>query len=196
MTRGVAMPTITAAVDARIFSAQRELRSELADVVATAREAPEVTAEELEHALYLAILAAYSEGFQLISTAAAEEDWEIDRSELARIWQGGCIIRAELLTFLQESFRKNDSPKPLIALPEIVQEVQSGLPLLRGIVVDAATVGIPVPGLAAALMHLEQMTRARGSANFIQGLRDAFGAHTFARLDRPGTFHAEWLKTD
>ncbi len=193
--RAVAVPTISAAVNARIFSGQKKLRVDLQQAVSPERNEKEVDIKALEKAIYIAMISAYSEGFWLIAKAAKEMEWEIDYSEVSRIWQGGCIIRAELLTFLEKNFRENDNDRPLLSLPEIVTEIKECLPALRATVTDAVATGVPIPGLLAALAHLEQMTRAGASANFIQGLRDAFGAHTFERTDREGSFHEEWMQS-
>jgi 6-phosphogluconate dehydrogenase len=229
--RGVAVPTIISAVNARIFSSQKKLREELAGQLSgVSRQKDEVfesvkiplsspfahcvptlpvrqvamllahsktwqkgeKIQSLENAVYLAMICAYSEGFWLIAKAAEEQEWDIDFAELARIWQGGCIIRAELLRFLESSFRNSKSQKALFLLPEIISETEKNLPSLQDIVASASAEGIPVPGLSSALQHILQIATARGSANFIQGLRDAFGAHTFQRIDKEGTFHSEW----
>ncbi len=192
VTRGVAMPSICAAVDARIFSAKKELRSELAKQISSKIKQTEINTDELEQALYLAMIVAYAEGFELITAAAKEEGWEVNRAELARIWQGGCIIRAELLKFLENNFRIGERDAPLLALPDIIATANKSLPALVNIVIAGMQTGVPLPGLSAALTHLQQLSRANGSANFIQGLRDAFGAHTFQRIDRDGVFHADW----
>lgn len=192
VSRGVAMPTISAAVDARIFSAHKPLRTELDGKILRQTAAPKLDEATLEQALYLAMITAYAEGFALITAAAQEEDWEVDRAELARIWQGGCIIRAELLQFLEHSFRDQAESDSLLAIPEIIAATNETIGGLKKSVLAGIESGIPLPGLTAALTHIGQLSRASGSANFIQGLRDAFGAHTFARTDQDGVFHAEW----
>lgn len=197
-SRAVAVPTISAAVDVRIFSSQKKLRIQLASQLQSKkkeiknREMQSVASEILELALELAMITAYSEGFWLISVAAKEQHWDIDFAELSRIWQGGCIIRAELLRFLEKNFREHSSHAPLFSLPEISQKVSHNMPHLSTVVQNALENGVAVPAFSAALHHLLQMYRERGSANFIQALRDAFGAHTFLRTDKEGVFHAEW----
>lgn len=190
--RGVAVPAISAAVQARIFSENVKLREKLEKLIPLFRSSPSLSEEVLTSALYLATISAYSEGFWLIQKAAEEQNWEVSFSEVSRIWQGGCIIRAQILKFLEDTFRKQTEKTPLLMLPEITEEITSSLPHLRTLVAEAVRCGIPVACFSAALQHLEQVTRGRGSANFLQGLRDAFGAHTFQRIDRDGVFHAEW----
>lgn len=193
LQRGVAVPSINAAVEARVYSSQKELRTKLSTKLAVRRTQPDINETKLENALYLAMISAYAEGFELIYQAAKEENWQIDYAELVRIWQGGCIIRAELLRTLETDFRKNNSAEmTLLELPEIIAEVTRSLPALRSIVTSGAKAGIPLPGLMAALGHLEQIFRERSPANFVQGLRDSFGAHTFRRIDRDGVFHTDW----
>lgn len=190
--RGVAVPSISAAVQARIFSENITLRKALEKQIPVLRTSPTLSEEVLASALFLAMISAYSEGFWLIQKAAEERGWKISFSEISRIWQGGCIIRAQILKFLEDTFRKQSENKPLLLLPEILEEITSSLPQLRTVVAEAVRCGIPVPGFSASLEHLEQVIRGRGSANFLQGLRDAFGAHTFRRIDQEGVFHVEW----
>lgn len=191
--RAVATPTISESVNARIFSAQKQLRTELSQNISLkTSNSFSLNTEALESAMEIAMITAYSEGFWLISTAEKEQNWNMNFSEISRIWQGGCIIRAELLQFLEENFQKNPQETPLLSTPEIAKKVQKKLPHLSEIVTSGICAGIALPGFSAALNHLLQMHRKRGSANFIQGLRDAFGAHTFKRTDKEGMFHAQW----
>ncbi len=192
-SRAVAVPTISAAVDARIFSAQKKLREQLSASMHMddSRTTP-IELENLEGAIYIAMITAYSEGFWLIATAAKEQGWNIDFAELSRIWQGGCIIRAELLKFLENNFRTSSPDTALLTIPEINKKVLRHLPQLSQVTTSSLLRNIAVPGLSAALNHLIQIHRSRGSANFIQGLRDAFGAHTYKRIDAEGSFHSEW----
>lgn len=213
--RGVAVPSIIAAVNARIFSSQKKLREDLAGQLSgISRQSANIQQKDeafesvkislspplekgkkiqsLENALYLSMISAYSEGFWLISKAAEEQNWKINFAELARIWQGGCIIRANLLKFLESSFKKSNSQTALFLLPEITEQIQKNIPDLQNIVAFATQEGIPAPALSSALQHILQVITARGSTNFIQALRDAFGAHTFQRIDKEGIFHAEW----
>ncbi len=137
------------------------------------------------------MLTAYAQGLGLIFAASEEHGWNINLSEVCRIWQGGCIIRAQMLKQLGETVTK----KPTTALLEtsaIGGRIGQLLPAWRETVAAGVQMGVPLWCLGGALTHIEAMAQGRTSANFIQGLRDTFGAHTFERLDRAGTFHADW----
>lgn len=195
--RGVAVPSISEAVNARIVSSQKDLRIELQKHISPATSGEKISVDEfgtfLEDAVSAGMLSAYSQGYSLISTAAKEQNWDIDLSEISRIWQGGCIIRAVILKFLHETFQKSQQKDAhLLQLPEIAEEITKALPAMRKVVATGMNGGVPVPVLSSGLAYLENMRQAQGSANFIQGLRDFFGAHTFERNDREGVFHAEW----
>lgn len=196
---GVAIPTISAAVDARILSANRERRVEAeAAFGRPAHQAlPGVSAEDIRAALYAAKMASYSQGFDLLAEASATYDYGTDLAEVARIWKEGCIIRARFLDRVREAFgqKGGESAAPsLLALsPSFRAELAERLPRWRRVVSAANQVGLPVPGLAASLAWFDSLTTADGSANLIQAQRDYFGSHTYERLDAPGEFvHTDW----
>lgn len=145
----------------------------------------------LENALYAGMLLSYAQGMSMISKTGEVMKWDLNLAEITRIWQGGCIIRARILKTLHEAFSVHNSVH-LLAIPEIQQSLQKCLPDLRFVVSQAALHGVPLPCLGSALSYFETMTKKRGSANFIQALRDSFGAHTFERVDKSGVFHSEW----
>ena len=202
---GVAIPTIAAAVDARVLSADRERRVEAEAAFGTGRAGPlgEVTVDDLRSALYAAKIASYSQGFDLLATASRAYGYETDLPSVARIWKAGCIIRARFLDRVREAFSTGPSASataedstPLLALaPGFRAELVERLPGLRRVVSAATAVGLPVPGFAASLSWLDTLGRARGSANLIQAQRDYFGSHTYERVDAPGEFvHTDWAK--
>jgi 6-phosphogluconate dehydrogenase len=196
---GVAIPTITAAVDARALSANRERRveAEAAFERVDARRLEGVTADDIRAALYAAKIASYSQGFDLLARASEERGYGTDLAEVARIWKAGCIIRARFLDRVREAFggdAASDEQARLLALaPGFRAELSARLPSWRRVVEAAFRAGLPVPGLAASLAWFDTLTTARGSANLIQAQRDFFGSHTYERLDDPGTFiHTDW----
>jgi len=193
---GVALPTIAAAVDARVMSSQKALREGAEKSFGGARDlrVPDIEPEHLRDALYAAKIASYTQGFALLAEASRTFDYGTDLAEVARIWKGGCIIRARFLDRVREAFAK-DAP-PLLALaPSFVRDLDGRLPALRRVVAAATSAGVPIPGLAASLTWLDSLTLARGSANLIQAQRDYFGSHTYERVEAPGTFvHSEWKK--
>ncbi len=197
LEQGVALSVITEAVFARTISSmkdKREVFSKLYDKPKPNFETPlEAFVVQLEDALYAGMLVSYAQGFLLLKAAAKNKSWDFDYAEIARIWQGGCIIRAKILKTLHTAFGKNPQAD-LLEIPEIAKDLSNSLPNFRKVVGEGMTNGIPLFCLSSALSSFEAMTSARGSANFIQGQRDFFGAHTFFRTDKDGIWHADWHK--
>lgn len=191
----VALPTITEAVFARLISADLDKRKNLNKIY----KAPKISrgtsltkfTKLLEDALYAAILSTYAQGYALIQSASKKYKWDINLAELSRIWEGGCIIRAQILNSLHKAYGTNNQ-KHLFEINDIAKNLKKTVPALRETVAIGAKNGIAISGLASALSYFEATTNFPGSANFIQGLRDFFGAHTYKRNDREGDFHTEW----
>lgn len=188
---GVAVPTITAAVDARIQSSEKGLRQSAAERFRPAPAPLEgVSVDDVAAALYAAKIASYTQGFRMLTVASEARDYGTDLGEVARIWTAGCIIRARLLARIMEAYR-GGAPELLAFAFE--DDLKARLPAWRRIVSTATRVGIPVPGLGASLAWFDTLVTARGSANVIQAQRDYFGSHTYERVDRPGeAVHTEW----
>jgi len=195
-TLGVAIPTISAAVEARIYSSQKTLRESLSEKITLPPALLDGLSSDdlkmhLEKAVYVTMLTAYADGFALIQKAAKEYHWDISFSELARIWQGGCIIRADILRFFEKELASG-LPDHLFCLPALEQEVSAALPSLKNITTLFLLSNTPCPAFSATWQEIAQLAQERGSAFFLQALRDAFGAHTFQRIDKDGTFHVQW----
>ena len=195
MTYGVAIPTINAAVDARILSGSAEKRTAHRSLpVALDEQDPVPPPEKLRsivrNALELAALCTYGQGFDLIEKASAEEGWKIDLGEVARIWRGGCIIRSAFLPLFQAQYGRGDT----VAATEQLMQRFAGEKQRdwRRTVTIAASRGIPTPALSASLHAYDAYRSARLPQNLIQAQRDYFGAHTYERTDTEGTFHTEW----
>lgn len=187
---GVPAPTIAEAVFARAVSARGDERAALA---ATGRPGGlDLDLGDLEAALRAATIAAFVQGLDLIAAADAAEGWAVDRAAVARVWRAGCILRAALLDRLADAAREVGPGALLLRSPALGAELQEALPGLRRTVAAAALAGFAVPAMGSALAWVDGMTRARVPADFLQGLRDRFGAHRFERSDRPGSFHADW----
>jgi len=196
---GVAIPTINAALEGRILSALKEQRVAAAKVLhgPTRRKFRGDSAafiETLRQALRLAIVTCYAQGFALLTEASKEYGYGLHLPEIARIWKGGCIIRARLLDAIKNALAAQpDLINLLVAEPfcGIANEMEGSL---RTVVSKATAAGIPCLALAASLGYLDGYRRPRLPANLLQGLRDYFGAHRYERLDRPRgeTFHTEW----
>lgn len=198
MERGVDISTIIQAVNARIISSRKDFRVGLASQYQNPTagkmlpaEALEDVVPELEAALYAGMLVAYAQGFDLLRQAAEEMEWNLNYAEIARIWEGGCIIRAQILNTLHQAFVTANNA-PLWEIEEIVKDLQNSWTALRTVNALGGQSGTPMLSLGAALASFEGMVQERTSANFIQGLRDNFGAHTYQRTDREGIFHTKW----
>jgi 6-phosphogluconate dehydrogenase len=152
----------------------------------------EAFVEDVRLALYASKVVAYSQGFDQIAAASAEFGWGIDRGAMARIWRGGCIIRARFLNRITEAYERNAELPLLLADEYFTGAVAGGVAAWRRIVAGAAQNGVPVPAFASSLAYYDGVRAERLPANLIQAQRDFFGAHTYRRVDRPGTFHTEW----
>ena len=190
---GVAMPTVAAAVDARVLSARKADRLRTGTLFDAPTSVPELDVADIEAALYAAKLCSYSQGFDLLATASEARGYETDLAEIARIWKAGCIIRARFLDRVYEAF-KRDPGLPLLVLdPTFAEELAAALPALRRVVGAAVAAGIAVPAMSASLSWLDVLRQGRGTANLIQAQRDYFGAHTYRRLDAPEVpVHTDW----
>ncbi|MGV8965200.1 MAG: NADP-dependent phosphogluconate dehydrogenase [Cellulomonas sp.] len=148
--------------------------------------------EDVRLALYASKVVAYSQGFDQIAAASAEFGWDVDRGAMARIWRGGCIIRARFLNRITEAYER-DAHLPLLLADEYFTGVMgAGVAAWRRIVSAAALHGVPTPGFSSSLAYYDGVRAERLPAALIQAQRDFFGAHTYHRVDRAGTFHTEW----
>jgi 6-phosphogluconate dehydrogenase len=203
---GVPTPTITAAVDGRLLSALQDERRRAAEVYrgmvgAGSSEAPdprfgENLIEGVRRALYAARVCTYAQGFALLTAASREYDYGLDLGEIARIWTGGCIIRAALLDDVRDAFRRVPTLPNLLLDPSIARAVANRLDSWRGVVGQAQRWRIPVPAFSAALAYLDGYCSPRLPSNLLQAQRDYFGAHTYQRTDQPGSFHTEWAQAE
>ncbi|MGW6200903.1 NADP-dependent phosphogluconate dehydrogenase [Kribbella sp. NPDC055110] len=148
--------------------------------------------DDVRHALYSSKIVAYAQGFDAIRAASDEYDWNIDLGAMAKIWRGGCIIRARFLDRVTEAYDRNPSLPSLLVDDYFKEAVASGQEAWRRVVATAATIGVPAPGFSAALSYYDGLRAERLPAALIQGLRDLFGAHTYKRVDREGSYHLEW----
>lgn len=148
--------------------------------------------EDVRLALYASKVVAYSQGFDQIAAASAEFGWDIDRGAMARIWRGGCIIRARFLNRITEAYERQADLPLLLADEYFASAVGNGVAAWRRIVSAAALNGVPTPAFSSSLAYYDGVRAERLPANLIQAQRDFFGAHTYRRTDREGTFHTEW----
>ena len=197
----VPIPTIAAALDARLLSSLKEQRvaasRRLGGAVAAPFTEPGRTDRAtwigtLGDALYSARLCSYAQGMSLIAAGSAQYQWNINLAEIGRIWKGGCIIRARLLDPVRRAFERQPDLVNLLMDDDLGQDILRAQSGWRDTVSRAAAGGIPVPASSASLAYFDSYRSARLPQNLTQAQRDAFGAHTFERMDRPGFIHAEW----
>jgi 6-phosphogluconate dehydrogenase len=191
----VPIPTITAAVDARLMSSLKTEREAAAKALKLPRRKLKgVTAGDLAKALYGAKIAAYAQGMRLIAEASKQRGYNTDIGSIPAIWRGGCIIRAVFLDRITTAFKKQPALASLLVAGEFRKDVARTLPALRKVAGAAIAAGLPVPALSASLAYIEGYTTARLPAYLTQAQRDAFGSHTYERIDHPGeAVHTEWL---
>jgi 6-phosphogluconate dehydrogenase len=193
---GVSIPTIIAAVNARIISSIKTERVAAAAFlkgpsdrfVGDRRE----FVNQVRDALYCSKICSYAQGMALLSTASHNYQYDLNLSEISRIWKGGCIIRAGFLNKIANAYRENPSLPNLLLASEFRQTILDRQSAWRSVVANAAKFGIPIPAFSASLDYFDSYRRANLPQNLTQAQRDYFGAHTYERADKPGVFHTEW----
>jgi len=192
---GTPVSGIAEAVFARGLSSHREQRALAAGMPGpdsfTVKNV-DAFIEDVRQALYASKIVAYSQGFDAIRAGAAEYNWHINLGEVARIWRGGCIIRAQFLNRITEAYRTNETLALLMAAPYFATAVSGAQAAWRRVVIAATEAGIPAPAFGSSLSYYDGLRADRLPAAIIQGQRDFFGAHTYKRIDKPGTFHTQW----
>jgi 6-phosphogluconate dehydrogenase len=193
---GIPVSGIAEAVFARSLSskpAQRAAASGLPGP-ATVPAVDDVDAfiEDVRQALYASKIVAYSQGFDAIVAGAAQYGWDIQKGEIAKIWRGGCIIRARFLNRITEAYAADPGLVALVTAPFFVDVVTRTQEAWRRVVAHAAAAGIPSPAFSSSLAYYDGLRADRLPAALVQGQRDFFGAHTYGRIDKPGTFHTLW----
>jgi 6-phosphogluconate dehydrogenase len=148
--------------------------------------------DDVRKALYASKVVAYAQGFDQIRAGSDEYGWAIDPGAMATIWRGGCIIRAKFLDRIREAYDRDADLPSLLVAPYFATAISAGLQSWRRVVADAATAGVPAPAFASSLAYFDGLRRDRLPAALIQGLRDNFGAHTYRRVDKQGSFHTLW----
>ncbi|WP_269844847.1 NADP-dependent phosphogluconate dehydrogenase [Homoserinimonas hongtaonis] len=153
---------------------------------------PDAFVEDVRQALYASKIIAYSQGFDEIVAGAEQYGWDIKKGEIAKIWRGGCIIRARFLNRITEAYAENPGLVALVTAPFFAEVVTSTQAAWRRVVVAAAQAGIPSPAFSSSLAYYDGLRADRLPAALVQGQRDFFGAHTYKRVDAEGTFHTLW----
>ncbi|MGC1310024.1 MAG: NADP-dependent phosphogluconate dehydrogenase [Phormidesmis sp.] len=195
---GVSIPTITAAVNARIMSAIKEERviaaEQLTGPSASFDGDKKAFIDKIRDALYCSKICSYAQGMDLLSKASNLNGYDLDLGETARIWKGGCIIRAAFLNKIKAAYDQDSKLANLLLAPEFKQTILDRQSAWREVIATAAKVGIPVPAFSASLDYFDSYRRSRLPQNLTQAQRDYFGAHTYERIDKDGFFHTEWME--
>jgi 6-phosphogluconate dehydrogenase len=198
---GVPVSGIAESVFARALSGGADVRKAAADA-ALPGPSPQGGAHggdlqaDVEQALFASKIVAYAQGFQQIQAASKEYGWQIDPGAMAKIWRAGCIIRAKFLDFIKQAYDKQPELATLLVDDYFLDAVSGAQDAWRRVVATAAQQGIPAPGFASALAYYDGLRAKRLPAALIQGQRDFFGAHTYHRVDRDGSFHTLWATDD
>lgn len=194
---GVPLPLITESVFARYISALKDER------VAASKILPEPTeysfdgdkavlVENIRKALYFSKIMSYAQGFAQMRTASEEYDWNLQYGEIAKIFRAGCIIRARFLQKITDAYDKNPELKNLMLDDYFLDITKNYQDAVRDVIGIAVKSGVPIPTFSSAIAYYDSYRSARLPANIIQAQRDYFGAHTYERTDKPGTFHFDW----
>ncbi|XP_010029445.2 6-phosphogluconate dehydrogenase, decarboxylating 1 [Eucalyptus grandis] len=199
----VAAPTIASSLDSRFLSGLKEERVKAAevfksggfgDILADQEVDKKKLIDDVRQALYASKICSYAQGMNLIRAKSVEKGWDLTLGELARIWKGGCIIRAIFLDRIKQAYDRNADLANLLVDPEFAKEIIDRQAAWRRVVCLAINSGISVPGMSSSLAYFDTYRRSRVPANLVQAQRDYFGAHTYERVDMEGSFHTEWFK--
>lgn len=197
----VAAPTITASLDGRYISALRDQRLKAASFYNDLGvEQPQTDAsvdkeqliDDVRRALYASKICSYAQGMNIIRAKSKEQGWNVDVGSLARIWKGGCIIRAGFLDDIKKAYYQNPDLDNLLMDPFFGKGIAANLEAWRRVVQIAVGAGVGVPGMTGSLSYFDSYRRARLPANLVQAQRDFFGSHTYERTDKEGWFHTVW----
>ncbi len=194
---GVAIPTISAAVDARTLSSLKVERQ----LAASQLQGPQASVtkgdvqaliDDVRSALYCSKVCSYAQGYAMLAAADKEFKYGLNMIEIARIWKAGCIIRAVFLDEIMKAFKEEPLLANLLMAKRFRDAINARQDAWRRVISLAISNGVPTPAFSVSLAYYDSYRRARLPANLIQAQRDFFGAHTYERTDKPGTFHTEW----
>jgi len=198
----VPAPTIEAALDGRFLSGLKDERVKAAQFYSgygvQAPQAPEgidkaQLIDDVRKALYASKICSYAQGMNIIKAKSGEKQWDIDLGALARIWKGGCIIRAKFLDDIKQAYERDPSLSNLLMDPYFAKGIAERQDAWRRVVTQAIAAGIATPGMSASLGYFDQFRREHLPANLVQAQRDFFGSHTYQRNDNhDGWFHTVW----
>jgi 6-phosphogluconate dehydrogenase len=199
--QSVVISTINAAVEARVVSAQKEERVVASKILPQPRvlkfksNRPRFI-DAVRDALYASKIVSYTQGMELLRSGSADYKWNLNLSDIATIWRGGCIIRAKFLNRIVEAYQRDAALHNLLLDRYFTRIIKKAQRNWRVGVSTAIKHGVAVPAFSASLAYFDSYRSARLPANLLQAQRDFFGAHTYERIDKPGVFHTEWIESD
>lgn len=191
---GVAIPTIDAAIAARNLSALKNARVEASKHfnIPPPAKSTQLSVDAIHDALYASKICSYAQGMNLIKAGSDEFKWNINLSEIARIWQGGCIIRAKFLGRIKEAYLREPDLPSLLLDTEFRERINGAQRSWRAVIASAIEQGLPVHAMASSIGYFDLYRSAELPLNLTQAQRDFFGSHTYERIDREGFIHTEW----
>ncbi|MEZ4963433.1 MAG: NADP-dependent phosphogluconate dehydrogenase [Saprospiraceae bacterium] len=196
MDMGIPVPAIDAAVTMRGLSALKlerlEMEAQFPKKKKTKKGKNEKLVKRVEAALYFAFTTTYAQGLHLLAEASEEKNYGLDLETIARIWRGGCIIRADLLELIRQAYSQQPGLKNLLLSPVFKDEISKSEKDMRKVLRTAIKAGVPVMAMAATLTYFDAFRSGQLPLNLVQAQRDLFGSHTYERVDKAGVFHTEW----
>jgi len=199
--QSVVISTINAAVEARVISAQKEEREAASKILPQPRvrkfkaNRPRFI-DAVRDALYASKIVSYTQGMELLRSGSTDYKWNLNLSDIATIWRGGCIIRAKFLNRIVEAYKRDANLHNLMLSKYFTRAIKRAQRNWRDAVSAAIKQGVAVPAFSASLAYFDSYRSARLPANLLQAQRDFFGAHTYERIDKPGVFHTEWIESE
>jgi len=199
--QSVVISTINAAVEARVISSRKEERVAASEILPQPRirqfRGNRVRlVNAVRDALYASKIISYAQGMELLRAASTEYKWNLNLSDIATIWRGGCIIRAKFLNRIVEAYQRDPTLHNLLLDRYFTKIIRKAQRNWRVAVSTAIKHGVAVPAFSASLGYFDSYRQACLPANLLQAQRDFFGAHTYERVDKPGVFHTEWIEAD
>ncbi|MEP7013911.1 MAG: NADP-dependent phosphogluconate dehydrogenase [Verrucomicrobiota bacterium] len=201
IAQSVVISTINAAVEARVISSRKDERVAASKILPQPRPTkfegnPAELVDAVRNALYASKIVSYAQGMELLGAASHQYNWNLNFSDIATIWRGGCIIRAKFLNRIVEAYQRDPALHNLLLdsyFTDIIKKTQDNWRVAVSIAVGH---GVAVPAFSASLAYFDSYRSARLPSNLLQAQRDFFGAHTYERVDKPGVFHTEWMESD
>ena len=197
----VVISTINAAVEERVISSRKEERVAASKILPHPRDRqfkgnrPRLI-DAVRDALYASKIVSYTQGMELLRSGSTEYEWNLNLSDIATIWRGGCIIRAKFLNRIVQAYRRDAALHNLLLDRYFTRAIKKAQPKWRLVLATAIKHGVATPAFSASLAYFDSYRAARLPANLLQAQRDFFGAHTYERIDKPGTFHTDWAEPE